>query len=130
MSREEALNTARRLVQEAVDVAGRAGIGAASVVAPHCSETTAMQDDDAERGSNNLTWCGVPCVIDDSTEGLFEMTEPDDDPEQKPDFLVTQSTADLVRHDFERYEPSLKRMVEDWQEKKGRVLSEAKSSKE
>jgi hypothetical protein len=37
---------------------------------------------------------------------LFEMFKPDDDPEQKPAFRVTQSTANLVRQDFERYEPS------------------------
>jgi hypothetical protein len=73
---------------------------------------------------------GVPAVIDNSTEGLFEMPEPDDDPEQKPAFLVTQSTADLVRQDFERYKPSLERMAEDWEEKKERVLSETKGDKE
>jgi hypothetical protein len=130
MSKEEALNTARRLVQEAVDVAGRAGIGPASVVAPHCAETVATQDDADDRGSNHLMWGGVPGVIDDSTVGLFEMPAPDDDPEQKPAFLVTQSTADLVRQDFERYKPSLERMAEDWQEKKKRVLSETKAGKE
>jgi hypothetical protein len=130
MSKEEALNTARRLVQEAVDVAGRAGIGAASVVAPHCSEAAAMQDGDDDLHSKNLTWGGVPGIVVESTEGLFDMPEPDEDPEQKPAFLVTPSTADLVQQDFERYEPSLERMAEDWQEKKARVLSEAKSVKE
>jgi hypothetical protein len=75
-------------------------------------------------------WSEAPVVIDDSTEGLFEMPEPDNDPEQKPAFVVTQSTADLVRQDFERYKPSLERMAEDWEEKKERVLSEAKVDKE
>ncbi len=126
MSKEEALNTARKLVQEAVDVAGKAGIDPASVVAPHCSEAAAPQDEGADGGSKNLTWGGVPGVIDDSTEGLFEMPVPDDDPEQKPAFHVTQSTADLVGQDFERYKPSLERMAEDWQEKKERALSETK----
>ncbi|MBC7933303.1 MAG: hypothetical protein H7Z38_22290 [Rubrivivax sp.] len=130
MSKEEALNTARRLVQEAIDVAGRAGIDPALVVAPHCSEASAMQDGDDDRHSKNLTWGGVPGVIVESTEGLFDMPEPDDDPEQKPAFLVTQSTADLVRQEFERYEPSLERMAEDWQEKKVRLLSETKGDKE
>jgi len=37
---------------------------------------------------------------------------------RRPTFLVTQSTADLVREDFERYEPSLERMAEAWQENK------------
>jgi hypothetical protein len=130
MSKEEALQTARGLVREAVDIAGRAGINPASVVAPHCPETVAAQDDDDGSDSQNLMWGDVPGVIDNSTEGLFEMPEPDEDPEQKPAFLVTQSTADLVRQDFERYKPSLERMAEDWEEKKGRVLSEAKGEKE
>lgn len=130
MSKEEELKTARRLVREAVDAAGRAGIDPASVVAPHCPETAAARDvDDDGRGSQTLMLGEVPAVVDNSTEGLFEMPEPDDDPEQKPAFIVTQSTADLVRQDFERYKPSLERMAEDWEEKKGRVLSEAKGDK-
>jgi len=130
MSKEEALNTARRLVREAVDAAGGAGIDPASVVAQYCPETAAAQDDDDDRGSQNLMWGEVPGIIDNSTEGLFEMPVPDDDPAQKPAFLVTQSTADLVRQDFERYKPSLERMAEDWEEKKQRVLSETKGGKE
>ncbi len=126
MSQDDALNTARRLVREAVDAAGRAGIDPASVVAPYCPETSASQDNDDGSGSQTLMLGEVPAVIDNSTEWLFDMPEPDDDPEQKPAFLVTQSTADLVRQDFERYQPSLERMAEDWEEKKGRVLSEAK----
>ena len=43
---------------------------------------------------------------------------------------MTQSTADLVQQDFERYRPSLERMAEDWEEKKGRVLSETKREKD
>ena len=130
MSKEEALKTARRLVREAVEAAGRAGIDPASVVAPHCPETAAAQEDDDGSGSETLMFGEVPGVIDNSTEGLFERPEPDDDPEQKPAFLVTQSTADFVRQDFERYKPSLERMAEDWEEKKTRVLSEAKDDKE
>ena len=129
MSKEEALNTARGLVREAVDAAGRAGIEPALVVAPHCAETAAPQDTDGG-GPQALMLGEVPAVIDNSTEGLFEMPEPDDDPGQKPAFLVTQSTADFVRQDFERYKPSLERMVEDWEEKKERVLSETKGDKE
>lgn len=130
MTKQEALNTAHRLVQEAVDVAKSAGIDPASVVAAHCAEAVAMKADGDDQGSKNLMWGGVPGIIVDSTEGLFEMPEPDDDPEQKPAFIVTQSTADLVRQDFERYEPSLERMAETWQEDKKRVLSEAKSDEE
>ncbi|MCA1621742.1 MAG: hypothetical protein LC795_21210 [Acidobacteria bacterium] len=129
MSKEEALNAARSLVREAVDAAGRAGIDPAAVVAPHCPETAASPDDGGG-DSQTLMFGEVPGVVDNSTEGLFEMPEPDDDPEQKPAFLVTQSTADLVRQDFERYKPSLERMAEDWEEKKERVLSETKEDKE
>ena len=129
MNKEEALKTARGLVREAVDAAAEAGIDPASVVAPHCPETGAARH--AGGGdSQTLMWSEAPVVIDDSTEGLFEMPEPDNDPEQKPAFVVTQSTADLVRQDFERYKPSLERMAEDWEEKKERVLSEAKVDKE
>jgi len=130
MSKEEALKTARRLVREAVDTAVRAGINPGLVVAPHCPETPAAEDDDRGRGSHTLMLGEVPGVIDNSTVGLFEMPEPDNDPEQKPAFIMTQSTADLVRQDFERYKPSLERMAEDWVEKKERVLSEAKGDKE
>lgn len=130
MSKEEALKTARRLVREAVDTAGRAGIDPALVVAPHCHGTPAAADDDHGRGSHTLMLGEVPGVIDNSTVGLFEMPEPDNDPEQKPAFLMTQTTADLVQQDFERYRPSLERMAEDWAEKKGRILSETNGDKD
>lgn len=129
-SKEEALNTARKLVQEAMDVAHRAGIDPSYVLAPHCAETAATQDDCDERGSETVTWCGVPVIVDNSIGGLFEMSEPDDDAEQKPAFLVTQSTANLVQQDFERYQPSLERMVEDWQQKKKLRSSEKRSDEE
>lgn len=66
-------------------------------------------------------------IIDNDTHELFEMSKADDDSEQKPAFLVTQSTATLVRQDFERYEPSLERVVEEWQQNK-RSLSIQKAS--
>ncbi len=118
MSKEGVLINARRLVQEAVDIADRAGIDPSHVVAPYCAETGADQADGDDRSSDNLKWCGVSVIIDDDTHELFEMSKPDDDPEQQPAFLVTQSTANLVRQDFERYEPSLERMAEEWQENK------------
>jgi hypothetical protein len=124
MSKEEAMNVARRLVQEAVDVADKAGIDPSSVLAPHCSEAVVKDDDGGEGDSKTLNWCGVPVIIDNSTEGLFEMPELNDALEQKPAFLVTQATADLVLPDFERYKPSLERMAEDWQEEKSRVMRE------
>lgn len=129
MSKEEALNTARRLVQEALDVAQKAGIAPSSVVEPHCPEPAVKDNSSDDDDSKTLNWCGVPVIIDNSVEELFEMPEPNDDPEQKPAFLVTQTTADLVRPDFERYEPSLERMAEDWQEEKNRFMREQANSK-
>ena len=73
-----------------------------------------------------IEWCGVTIMIDDATTGLFEMPPPDDDPHQKPEFRVTPSTADLVKQDFERYKPSLERMVNDWQEEKERFMQDNK----
>jgi hypothetical protein len=122
MSKEEALNTARQLVQEAVDVANKAGIDPSSVVAPHCLETAVKDNDDGD--SKILNWCGLPVIINNNTDGLFEMPGLNDDLEQKPAFLVTQTTADLVLLDFERYRPSLERMVEDWQEEKKQFMRE------
>ena len=118
MSKDEVLINARRLVQEAVDVAISAGIDPSHVVAPHCAEPAAAHHDEDDPSSDNLKWCRVSVIIDDGTHELFEMSKPDDDPEQKPAFLVTQSTANLVRQDFERYEPSLERMAKEWQENK------------
>ncbi len=126
MSKEEALNTARRLVQAAVDGAHSAGIDPAVVVAPHCAKTGAMPANGAEQGTQQLTWCGEAVIIDDSIYGLFEMPAPDADPEQQPAFLVTQATADLVQQDFARYQPSLESMAADWREKKARFLADQK----
>lgn len=122
MSEEEALNVARRLVQEAVDVADKAGIDPSSVLAPHCSEIAVNDNNVGGDDALTLKWCDVPVEIDNSTDGLFEMPELNDDLEQKPVFLVTQATADLVLEDFERYKPSLERMVEDWQEEKSQFM--------
>ena len=127
MSREKALNVARRLIQEAVDVAVGAGIDPSSIVAPHCAESAVKDNDSNNDDSKTLNWCGVPVTIDNSTDGLFEMPEPDGELEQQPAFLVTQATVDLVRPDFERYRPSLERMVEDWQEEKKQFMREQAS---
>ena len=116
----EALSDARKLVQEAVDVANRAGIDPSYVF-------EAKTQDVNDRGSENLTWCCVPVIIDNGTTALFAMSKPDDNPEQKPVFVVTQSTANLVQQDFERYRPSLERMAEDWREAK-RPLSSGNAS--
>jgi hypothetical protein len=129
MSKEEALNIARRLVQEAVDVANKAGIEMSAVVEPHCSETAVKDNNGDDEDSKTLNWCGVPVIIDNDTDGLFEMPELNADLEQQPAFLVTQTTVDLVRPDFERYRPSLERMAEDWQEEKKRFVREQASRK-
>jgi hypothetical protein len=57
-------------------------------------------------------------IVEDATADLFEMPEPNEDPNQEPVFRVTRSTANLVKHDFERYRPSLERMAVDWRESK------------
>ena len=129
LNREEALDVARRLVQEAVDVADKAGIDTSSVLAPHCSEIAVKDNNGEGDDSKTLNWCKVPVKIDNSTEGLFEMSELNNDLEQKPVFLVTQATADLVRQDYERYQPSLERMVEDWQEEKKQFMREQANRK-
>jgi hypothetical protein len=67
MTKAEALNNARRLVQEAVDAATKAGIDPSYVVAPHCAETAAAQADGDGRSSDKLKWCGVSVIIDDDT---------------------------------------------------------------
>lgn len=127
--KEEAFGIARRLVQEGVDVANKAGIDPSSVVAPHCSEIAVKDNISDTDDTKTLSWCSVPVIINNNIDGLFEMPELNDDLEQKPAFLVTQATADLVRPDFERYKPSLERMLEDWQEEKNQFMREQANRK-
>jgi hypothetical protein len=123
---QQALDTARELVERAIEIAGAAGIETSEVLAPHCAQTSAEVGDgiyhDEQKGL--LLWGGDPVHVDNDVEGLFEMCEPDDDPAQQPSFLVTQSTADLVHRDFARYKSALGRMVERWWQEKERVLAE------
>jgi hypothetical protein len=72
--------------------------------------------------TKSIEWCCVPVVIDDETSELFQIPSPDEDPGQRITFRVTQSTADLVPQDFDRYKPSLQRMVDHWREQKERVM--------
>jgi hypothetical protein len=123
----EALSDARKLIQEAVAVANRAGIDPSYVFEPHLAE--AKTQDVMIEGQENLMWCCVPVIIDNDTTELFEMSKPDGNPEQTPVFVVTQSTANLVQQDFERYRPSLERMVEDWREAKEPLSSGNTSQK-
>ncbi len=124
MHRLQALDRARGLVEQAIEVAGKAGIDPQEVVAPHCLETTTQDGDSVRQAERRLRWCGVTVAIDDNTTGLFEMSEPDDDPAQEATFLVTTSTAAFVRQDFARYKSALERMAERWREDKARVLAE------
>ena len=126
MNKDEVLNDARKLVQEGIDLASKAGIDPALVVEPHCAD--AANQDIAKNEGGHMTWCCVPVIIDNHTTELFEMSKPNDDPDQEPTFVVTQSTANLVQQDFERYKPSLERMVEDWREAKKPVTSEETTS--
>lgn len=77
--------------------------------------------------SKKIEWCSVPVIVDDTTADLFHMTPPNQEAGQKPEFRVTRATLDLVPRDFKRYEPSLQRMVEDWQEEKEREMAKAKA---
>ncbi len=97
-----------------------AGIDPSTVVEPHCADAAPQEVD--ERESENITWCCLPVIIDNGTSELLKMSKPDDKPEQRPAFVVTQSTANLVQQDFERYKPSLERMVEEWREAKKPLL--------
>ena len=117
LSKTEALSDAHKQVQEALDLAAKAGIDPSDVVAPFCAEAAVNQDDNG-RASESLTWCCVPVIIDNETSDLFEMSKPDGNPQQMPAFVVTQSTADLVEQDFERYRPSLESMAEEWRKAK------------
>ena len=90
-----------------------------------------MRGEKGDRGlsEQETEWCGVRVVIDDATVGLLEMSVPDAEPDQRPIFRVTSSTASLVAHDFELYMPSLVRMAHDWKEKKGRRMRELEAER-
>jgi len=47
---------------------------------------------------------------------------PNEDPDQQITFRVTQSTADMVPQDFDRYKPSWQRMVDNWRAQKEPVM--------
>lgn len=72
--------------------------------------------------TKTIEWCCVPVIIDDEISELFRLVSPDEDPNQQITFRVTQSTADMVPHDFDLYKPSLQRMVDEWRVDKARLL--------
>ena len=80
------------------------------------------------RSRNNqiekIEWCGIPVVIDNATTELIHVPPADEDPEQELEFRVTQSTAELVAEDFERYRPTLELRAANWREAKERLLRE------
>ncbi len=129
VNKEEALNTARGLIEEAVAVATEAGIDPSSIVEPHCRETPAPENNSDQQDSQELRWHDVTVTIDDTIAELFEMSKPDGNPEQEPAFRVTRSTADFVQQDFKRYGAALERIAENWREEKARFLSEEKGGK-
>ena len=75
-----------------------------------------------------IEWCCIPVIVDDTVTELIHMTPPNQDPQQKPEFRVTKATFGLVPLDFERYEPSLERMAEDWREEKEREMRKANAA--
>lgn len=77
--------------------------------------------------NKQIEWCSVPVIVDDTTADLFHMEPPNQDADQKPEFRVTQATMDLVPGDFERYKPSLQRMVDQWLEEKEREMAKGKT---
>ncbi len=77
--------------------------------------------------NEQIEWCCVPVVVDDTTADLFQMVPPNQDADQKPEFRVTRATMDLVPQDFERYKPSLERMADHWREEKEREMKKAKA---
>lgn len=72
-----------------------------------------------------IEWCCVAVVVDDSVTELIHMAAPNHDARQKPEFRVTRATLGLVPLDFKRYEPSLERMATYWHEEKERQMKQA-----
>jgi len=130
MNQDEARNAAHELIEEAVAVATKAGIDPTSIIETYLPQTLTTQDAGGQQESPELMWHGVSVTIDAAIAGLFEMPELNDDPDQQPAFHVTQSTADFVQQDFERYGAALERMAESWREEKTLSLSEKKGSNE
>ncbi|MBA3714651.1 MAG: hypothetical protein H0W76_19705 [Pyrinomonadaceae bacterium] len=130
MNQDEARNAAHELIEEAVAVATKAGIDPTSIIETYLPQTLTTPDAGGQQESPELMWHGVSVTIDAAIAGLFEMPELNDDPDQQPAFHVTQSTADFVQQDFERYGAALERMAESWREEKTLSLSEKKGSNE
>lgn len=72
-------------------------------------------------------WCSISVIVDDATVELINVPEHDEDPEQELVFRVTQTTAELVTADFERYRPTLELMAANWRDEKERLLRDQKA---
>ena len=77
--------------------------------------------------NKHIEWCCIPVTVDDTVVNLIDMTTPNQDALQKPEFRVTSTTVDLVPLDFDRYKPSLERMAANWCEEKALVMKEAQA---
>ena len=75
----------------------------------------------------HIEWCCIPVTVDDTVVNLIDMTTPNQDAMQKPEFRVTSTTLDLVPLDFDRYKPSLERMASHWREEKQLEMEKAKA---
>lgn len=63
----------------------------------------------------DLTWCGVPVIVQDEIpRNVFQMPLPDDDPDQQPTIFIASETADAVMQDFERYREDLELEIARW----------------
>lgn len=75
--------------------------------------------------NKQIEWCCIPVTVDDTVAELIQMTPPNQDAKQQPEFRVTKATMGLVPQDFDRYKPSLERMAAHWHEEKERQMNTA-----
>jgi hypothetical protein len=80
-------------------------------------------------GKKQIEWCCVPVIVDDTVTELIQMTAPNQDAKQQPEFRVTKGTMGLVPLDFDRYKPSLERMAAHWHEEKEREMTKANAAR-
>ena len=77
--------------------------------------------------NKQIEWCSVPVTVDNTVSELLHMPPPNQVVTQTPEFRVSKTTMDLVPLDFDRYKPSLERMVAHWREEKKREMRTAKA---
>lgn len=79
--------------------------------------------------NKQIEWCCIPVIVDDTVSELIDMTPPNGEAQQTPEFRVTKATMSLVPLDFERYKPSLERMAAHWHEEKEREMQKVNAPK-